>query len=107
MRYGIDNWLSTGLAYPPVMSLKLERSGPWIGVTGLFVMLWLVVVSLIFFLPWWGLILHLIVLGLFVRLLRSWAQSTPARCVWIPALAFLAYSAVNALGVLVFGWNVR
>lgn len=88
------------------MNLKLERSGPWIGVAGLCVVLWLVIVSLIFFMPWWGLILHLIVLGLLVRLLRSWARTKPARCVWIPALAFLAYCAVNAIGVLVFGWRV-
>lgn len=88
------------------MSLKLERSGPWIGIAGLAVVLWLVIASSIFFLPWWGVILQLVVLGLFVSLLRSWAQTAPARCTWIPVYAFLAYFAVNVVGVLVFGWDV-
>jgi hypothetical protein len=89
------------------VNLKLERSGPWIGVAGLCVVLWLVIVSLLFFLPLWGLLVHLVVLALFVRLLRLWAQSKPARCTWIPAYAFLAYLAINAFGVIVLGWNVR
>ena len=89
------------------MSLKLERSGPWIGVAGLAVVLWLVIASSIFFLPWWGVILQLVVLGSFVSLLRSWAQTAPARCIWIPAYAFLAYFAINMAGVLVLGWDVK
>lgn len=89
------------------MNLKLERSGPWIGVTGLFVMLWLAFTSVFLYAPWWGLVLHLVVLALFVPLLRSWAKTQPARCIWIPAYAFLAWCAINAVGVLVFGWSVR
>ncbi len=87
------------------MNLNLERSGPWIAVAGLFVVLWLVIVSPLFFAPWWGLLLHLVVLASFVPLLKSWATTRPARSVWIPAYAFLAYCAVNAVGVLVFGWS--
>jgi len=89
------------------VNLKLERSGPWIGVAGLCVVLWLVIVSLLFFLPWWGLLVHLFVLALFVRQLRSWARTKPARCTWIPAYAFIAYLAINAFGVIVLGWDVR
>ena len=89
------------------MNLKLERSGPWIGVTGLFVMLWLVFTSIFLYAPWWGFVLHLVVLALFVPLLKSWATTKPARCIWIPVYAFLAWCAINALGVLVFGWNLR
>lgn len=87
------------------MSLNLERSGPWIGVGGLAVVLWLVIVAPLFFLPWWGLILHLVVLASFIPLLRSWARTKPAWCTWIPGLALLAWLAVNALGVWVFGWK--
>jgi hypothetical protein len=89
------------------VNLKLERSGPWIGVTGLFVMLWLAITSVFLYAPWWGLVLHLVVLALFVPLLKSWARTQPARCIWIPAYAFLAWCAINALGVLVFGWDAR
>ena len=89
------------------MNLQLERSGPWIGVTGLFVMLWLAVSSVFLYAPWWGLLLHLIVLASFVPMLKSWAQTRPAACIWIPAYAFLAWCAINALGVLVFGWHLK
>jgi hypothetical protein len=89
------------------VNLKLERSGPWIGVTGLFVMLWLAFTSVFLYAPWWGFVLHLIVLASFVPLLKSWAKTQPARCTWIPVYAFLAWCAINAIGVLVFGWTVR
>lgn len=89
------------------MNLKLERSGPWIGVTGMFVMLWLVFTSVFLYAPWWGFLLHLVVLAAFVPLLRSWAKTQPARCIWVPVYAFLAWCAINALGVLVFGWSLR
>ena len=89
------------------MNLKLERSGPWIGVTGLFVMLWLVFTSVFLYAPWWGFVLHLVVLASFVPMLKSWARTRPARCIWIPVYAFLAWCAINALGVLVLGWDVR
>ncbi|MGH3458309.1 hypothetical protein [Aeromicrobium sp.] len=86
------------------MNLKLERSGPWIGVTGLFVMLWLVI-STVLYAPWWGVLLHLAVLAAFVPLLMSWARTKPAWCTWIPGLAFVAWVAVNSLGVAVFDWR--
>ena len=89
------------------MNLKLERSGPWIGVTGLFVMLWLVFTSVFLYAPWWGFVVHLVVLASFIPLLKSWARTQPARCIWIPSYAFLAWCAINALGVLVLGWDVR
>ena len=90
------------------MNLKLERSGPWIGVTGMFVMLWLAFTSVFLYAPWWGFLLHLIVLASFVPLLRSWAKTAagsmhldPGRTHSSPGVA------INALGVLVFGWSVR
>ncbi|MGH3473335.1 MAG: hypothetical protein ACRDOT_00325 [Aeromicrobium sp.] len=87
------------------MNLKLERSGPWIGVTGLFVMLWLVF-STVLYAPWWGVLLHLVVLAAFVPLLRSWVRTRPAQCIWIPAFAFVAWVAVNSVGVSFFDWSV-
>ena len=88
------------------MNLKLERSGPWIGVVGLVVMLWLVfTTAFYFFVPWWGSVLHVVVWASFVPLLVSWSRTRPARCIWIPALAFVAWVAVNAFGVIVLGWD--
>jgi hypothetical protein len=89
------------------VNLQLERSGPWIGVTGLFVMLWLAISSVFLYAPWWGLLLHLIVLAAFVPMLKSWARTRPAQCIWIPVYAFFAWCAINALGVLVFGWHLK
>jgi hypothetical protein len=89
------------------VNLKLERSGPWIGVGGLFVMLWLVISTVFLYAPWWGFLLHVVVLAAFVPLLRSWARTRPARCIWVPVYAFLAWCAINALGVLVFDWHLK
>ena len=86
------------------MNLKLERSGPWIGVAGLFVMLWLVI-STVLYAPWWGVGIHLVVLAAFVPLLRAWARTHPAWCTWVPGLAFVAWLGVNAVGVLALGWS--
>ncbi len=87
------------------MNLQLERSGPWIGVVGLFVMLWLVI-STVLYAPWWGVLLHLVALSLFVPLLKSWTRTQPATCIWIPALAFAAWVAINSVGVSFWGWSV-
>ncbi len=88
------------------MNLKLERSGPWIGVSGLFVMLWLVFTTAFYdFVPWWGFLIHLVVLASFVPLLLAWARKRPARCIWVPALALVAWCTVNGVGVLALGWR--
>jgi hypothetical protein len=86
------------------VNLKLERSGPWIGVAGLFVMLWLVI-STVLYAPWWGVLIHLVVLAAFVPLLRSWARTRPVWSMWVPALAFAAWVAVNSVGVSFLGWK--
>ena len=41
--------------------IRLERSGPWIGVAGLFVLLWIAVASSQFA-PWWGVVLFVVLL---------------------------------------------
>ena len=89
------------------MNLKLERSGPWIGVGGLFVMLWLAISSVFLYAPWWGLLIHLVVLASFIPVLKKVARMRPERCIWVPVYAFLAWCAINALGVLVFDWHLK
>ncbi len=85
-------------------SLRLERSGPWIGVTGLVVMLWLVV-STVIYAPWWGVLLHLVVQLCFVPVLRRTIATRPERATWVPLYALAAWVGVNALGVGLLGWR--
>ncbi|KQY58913.1 hypothetical protein ASD11_04605 [Aeromicrobium sp. Root495] len=86
------------------MDLDLQRSGPWIGAGGLFVMLWLVV-STVLYAPWWGVLLHLVVLAAFVPRLVRLSRDRPVRATWVPLEAFAAWVAVNALGVVAFSWS--
>jgi hypothetical protein len=87
------------------VNLKLERSGPWIGAAGLVVMLWLVI-STVLYAPWWGVLLHLVVLASFVPLFRSWARTRPVWSMWVPGLAFAAWVVLNTVGVGWWGWQV-
>lgn len=82
-----------------------ERAGPWIGVGGLVVMLWLVG-STVLYAPWWGVVLHLVVLACFVPLLRRRIATRPADAQWVPLLALVAWTVLNAVGVLAWGWQV-
>lgn len=84
--------------------MRLERSGPWIGTGGLLVVLWLVV-STVLYAPWWGVVLHLLVLACFVPVLARRARTAPESCVLVPVAALGAWVAVNLVGVLVLGWR--
>lgn len=84
--------------------MRLERSGPWIGTGGLLVVLWLVV-STVLYAPWWGVVLHLLVLACFVPVLARRARTAPESCVLVPVAALGAWVAVNVVGVLVLGWR--
>lgn len=84
--------------------MRLERSGPWIGTGGLLVVLWLVV-STVLYAPWWGVVLHLLVLACFVPVLARRARTAPESCVLVPVAALGAWVAVNVIGVLVLGWR--
>ncbi|MFT4298997.1 MAG: hypothetical protein QM597_05115 [Aeromicrobium sp.] len=86
--------------------LDLHRSGPWIAAVGLLAVLWLVVMAGFLFAPWWGVAVHLVVLGCFATLLARRGRVAPAATVWIPLYAFGAWVTVNAAGVLAFGWRM-
>jgi len=85
--------------------LNLYRSGPWIGVVGLFVNLWLTISSVLYA-PWWGMLLLLVYLVPQVMLVKRWATARPVWCPWVP----LAGAAVWALTVFVgaqwWGWHL-
>lgn len=86
------------------MNLNLARSGPWIGVAGLVVMLWLVI-STVLYAPWWGVLLHLVLLAAFVPVLRRAIATRPAHAARVPFYALAAWAALNAVGVLALGWS--
>ncbi|WP_229053396.1 hypothetical protein [Aeromicrobium sp. Leaf350] len=85
--------------------LDLDRSGPWIAAIGLLAVLWLVVSSTLYA-PWWGVLLHLVVLGGFVALYARRVRERPASTIWIAVAAFVAWIAVNAVGVLLLDWRL-
>ncbi|WP_344199341.1 hypothetical protein [Aeromicrobium alkaliterrae] len=85
--------------------VDLDRTGPWIAAIGLLAVLWLVV-STTLYAPWWGVVLHLLVLAGFVALYARRVRVRPASTVWIAAAAFLAWIAVNAVGVGLLGWRL-
>ena len=85
--------------------VDLDRVGPWIATIGLFAILWLVV-STTLYAPWWGVVVHLVVLACFAVRLARRAPVAPSSTVWIPVLALLAWVAVNAVGVGLLGWRL-
>jgi Flp pilus assembly protein TadB len=82
----------------------LERSGPWIAVAGLVVLLWLAI-STVVYAPWWGVLLHVAVLVPLVPWVVRWARSRPAASTFVPLAGLPALGAVTALGVLWGGWG--
>lgn len=84
--------------------LKLERSGPWIAVGGLFVLLWLAISTSIYS-PWWGVVLHIAVLIPVVVWVGRWAQTRPAACTFLPLAGLPPLALVTALGVSLGGWS--
>lgn len=86
------------------MRFKLARSGPWIGVAGLAVMLWITFASL-FFAPWWGIGLFLVLWGSAVVLVVKWSRSKPKQCAFVPFGEFVAWLALSVVGGTWWGWG--
>ncbi|MEO6470854.1 MAG: hypothetical protein ABIR57_03320 [Aeromicrobium sp.] len=84
--------------------LNLERSGPWIGVGGLFVMLW-ISISTTLYAPWWGLTLAIAMIVPQAILMGRWARERPARCPWIPVVGFFLWLVLVLVGVEWWGWR--
>jgi hypothetical protein len=84
--------------------IGLERSGPWIGVGGLFVLLW-ISLSTVVYAPWWGLVLALLMLVPQALVLSRWSKTRPAQCPWVPALGFLCWFVLVLAGVGWWGWH--
>ncbi len=84
--------------------LQLERSGPWIAVVGLLVLLWLAFSSMVYA-PWWGVVLHIVVLVPVAVWTSRWARTRPAASTFVPLAGLPVLAAVTALGVGFGGWS--
>jgi len=84
--------------------LVLERSGPWIAVVGLVVLLWLAISTAIYS-PWWGVVLHVLVLVPVVVWVARWAQTRPVACTFVPLAGLALLALVTTAGVGLGGWS--
>ena len=84
--------------------LNLERSGPWIGVVGLLLVLWCSV-STGLFAPWWGVVIAFALLVPQVWLVARWARTRPTWCVWVPVVGLLVWFGYAWLGATVGDWS--
>lgn len=85
--------------------LKLERSGPWIAVVGLIMMLWCTV-STVLFAPWWGVVLAFVLLVPQVWLVASWARTRPRQTIAVPVVGLLAWVGLAWIGANFWDWSV-
>jgi hypothetical protein len=84
--------------------LQLERSGPWIAVVGLLVLLWLAFSTMIYS-PWWGVVVHVLVLIPIAVWVAKWARTRPAASTFVPLAGLPVLAIVTAIGVGVGGWS--
>jgi hypothetical protein len=84
--------------------LRLERSGPWIAVGGLLILLWLAIATSTYA-PWWGVVLHVVVIVPLVPWVARWARGRPRACAFVPLVGLPLLAAVTAVGVGLGGWS--
>ncbi|MGA8986879.1 hypothetical protein [Aeromicrobium sp.] len=84
--------------------VQLDRSGPWIAIVGLFMVLWCSV-STVLFAPWWGVVLALLLLVPQVWLVARWARSRPRLTIAVPAGGLLLWVGLAWIGATQWGWS--
>jgi Flp pilus assembly protein TadB len=84
--------------------LDLKRSGPWIAVVGLAVLVWLAVSTAIYA-PWWGVVLHVLVVIPVIVWVARWARTRPVACTFVPLAGLPLLALVTAIGVGYGGWS--
>lgn len=84
--------------------VKLERSGPWIAVVGLVVLVWLAFSSMIYA-PWWGVVIHLLMVVPIAVWVARWARTRPAASTFVPLAGLPLLAIVTAIGVTQGGWS--
>jgi len=84
--------------------LQLDRSGPWIAVVGLCMVLWCSV-STGLFAPWWGVAIAFALLIPQIWLVAKWARPHPRRTIVVPVAGLLVWAGYAWLGAEVWGWS--
>ncbi|MDQ3155330.1 MAG: hypothetical protein M3Q98_01180 [Actinomycetota bacterium] len=84
--------------------IHLERSGPWIGVAGLFVLLWIAVASSQFA-PWWGVVLFVLLLIPGAVMVARLSRTQPRRAAWVPLGNLAVWFLITVLGLSFWGWK--
>lgn len=84
--------------------VDLTRSGPWVAVVGLVVLVWLAISTSVYA-PWWGVVLHLLVLVPIAVWVSRWARTRPVACTFVPVAGLPVLAVVTAIGVTVGGWS--
>jgi hypothetical protein len=94
--------------------LNLERSGPWIGIGGVFVQIFIAFPALFTVMPGTEDRLHVPGLGIAVIvalwlvqviILVKLAKARPVWCIYVPVVGLVAYFAVIYAGVRWMGWS--
>lgn len=84
--------------------IRLDRSGPWIGVAGLFVLLWIAIASSQFA-PWWGVVLFVFLLIPGAVVVARLSQTYPGRAAFVPAGNFVVWLVITVIGLNFWGWK--
>ena len=84
--------------------LKLDRSGPWIAVVGLVMVLWCSV-STGLFAPWWGIVLAFALLIPQVWLVAKWARTRPRLTIAVPVVGLALWAGLAWFGATAWDWS--
>lgn len=83
--------------------IHLERSGPWIGVAGIFVLLWIAIASSQY--AGWGAVLFVLLLIPSAILVARFSQTNPRRAAFVPAGSFVVWLVITVIGLNFWGWE--
>ena len=96
------------------MRLNLQRSGPWIGIGGIFIQMFIAFPAFFTVMPGTEDRLNVPALGI-VAIIALWlvqvfavvklAKSRPVWCVYVPVVGLAGYFALIYLGVRWMGWG--
>ena len=84
--------------------LVLDRSGPWIAVVGLLMVLWCSI-AMSLFAPWWGMGIAFVLLIPQVWLVVRWARSHPRRTMVVPVVGLALWAGLAWFGAAVWDWS--
>ena len=89
------------------MRLNLHRSGPWIGIGGVFILLFIAFPAFFLrFAPWWGVVLILGLLVIQAIIISLLAKRRPEWCAYVPLFGLVAYFALIFVGINWWGWHI-